>query len=288
MKKNKIISLLLLVFILASCSRAKDTLNSEDKYVISNLNSEKSQADIKDTLEDAGISKEKVDRFINQVNFFNQNVSRDLLIKDDYERRNEIREYDQYAMQDQLFAKYPEFAGINCRITSFGLISDKITVKETKNPNLSAIEIDNSSFINPPVETLNKDEIDGFNKFYSAIKSENKNDPKYQEQKIKDFWKENGIVFPESNKYSIISVYVFSNIDEDNNELFVGHTGILIKLKDSKLMLVEKLAFTSPYQAITFNSYQDLYEYLMKLYDFSNEQYPIKPLIFDNDRRIEI
>lgn len=287
MIKRKLIIIFSLVFILASCSKAKDTSNSEDKYVISNLNSEKSQADIKDILVKSGLSKEKVDRFISQVNFFNQNVSPDLLIKDDYERRNDIREYDQFAMQDQLFAKYPEFAGINCRITCFGLVSDKIVVKNTENPNLSAIEIDNSSFDNPPVETLNKDEIDKFNKFYSAIKSENKNDPKFQEQLIRDFWKENGIKFPQSDKYSIISVYVFSNLDKDDNELFVGHTGLIVKLDDFRLMLIEKLAFTSAYQAITFKSYQDLYEYLMDLYDFSNEEYPIKPLIFDNDRLLD-
>lgn len=287
MIKRKLIIIFSLVFILASCSKAKDTSNSEDKYVISNLNSEKSQADIKDILVISGLSKEKVDRFISQVNFFNQNVSPDLLIKDDYERRNDIREYDQFAMQDQLFAKYPEFAGINCRITCFGLVSDKIVVGNTENPNLSAIEIDNSSFDNPPVETLNKDEIDKFNKFYSAIKSENKNDPKFQEQLIRDFWKDNGIKFPQSDKYSIISVYVFSNLDEDDNELFVGHTGLIVKLDDFRLMLIEKLAFTSAYQAITFKSYQDLYEYLMDLYDFSNEEYPIKPLIFDNDRLLD-
>ena len=200
-----------------------------------------------------------------------------------YKKANEIPEYDIYTMQDDLFDNYPEFAGINCRITTFGLVSDMIKVENEDKINLSAVEIDNSSFKNPPVPTLKSDEINKFNKFYSAIKTSNTGDFKVHLEKIKDFWKENGISFPDSDKYSIISVYVFSSLDENDNELFVGHTGLLFPLKDGRIMLVEKLAFTSPYQAIIFKDRKDLYDYLMKLYDFSSESYPAKPLIFENN-----
>ena len=82
----------------------------------------------------------------------------------------------------------------------------------------------------------------------------------------------------------MISVFVFSNIDEDSNELFIGHTGLLFNMEDGRYMLVEKLAFTAPYQVVIFENKNDLYDYLMELYDFSNDEYPIKPIIFENDK----
>jgi membrane associated protein len=281
--KKKILILLLAILSLSACKNKNIPQNGEYKYIFNNLVTDKSKDDVKNKMKSSGISQKNIDRFFKQVDFFNANVDNSLLIEKDYKKANEIPEYDIYTMQDDLFDNYPEFAGINCRITTFGLVSDMIKVENEDKINLSAVEIDNSSFKNPPVPTLKSDEINKFNKFYSAIKTSNTGDFKVHLEKIKDFWKENGISFPDSDKYSIISVYVFSSLDENDNELFVGHTGLLFPLKDGRIMLVEKLAFTSPYQAIIFKDRKDLYDYLMKLYDFSSESYPAKPLIFENN-----
>lgn len=281
--KKKILILLLAILSLSACKNKNIPQNGEYKYIFNNLVTDKSKDDVKNKMKSSGISQKNIDRLFKQVDFFNANVDNSLLIEKDYKKANEIPEYDIYTMQDDLFDNYPEFAGINCRITTFGLVSDMIKVENEDKINLSAVEIDNSSFKNPPVPTLKSDEINKFNKFYSAIKTSNTGDFKVHLEKIKDFWKENGISFPDSDKYSIISVYVFSSLDENDNELFVGHTGLLFPLKDGRIMLVEKLAFTSPYQAIIFKDRKDLYDYLMKLYDFSSESYPAKPLIFENN-----
>jgi membrane associated protein len=281
--KKKILILLLAILSLSACKNKNIPQNGEYKYIFNNLVTDKSKDDVKNKMKSSGISQKNIDRFFKQVDFFNANVDNSLLIEKDYKKANEIPEYDIYTMQDDLFDNYPEFAGINCRITTFGLVSDMIKVENEDKINLSAVEIDNSSFKNPPVPTLKSDEINKFNKFYSAIKTNNTGDFKVHLEKIKDFWKENGISFPDSDKYSIISVYVFSSLDENDNELFVGHTGLLFPLNDGRIMLVEKLAFTSPYQAIIFKDRKDLYDYLMKLYDFSSESYPAKPLIFENN-----
>lgn len=285
--KKKILIVLVAILGLSACKDENIPQNNDYKLLYNNLITEKSQKDLKSIMKESDINQGKIDRFFEQVDFFNSNVDKNLLVDKDYEQANEIPDYDVYAMQDQLFEKYPEFAGINCRITTFGLVSDKIKVANEAKANLSAIEIDNSSFNNPPVPTLEENEISKFNKFYSAIKTSNTGDSKVHLEKIKDFWQENGISFPDNDKYSIISVYVFSSLDEDDNELFVGHTGLLFPLEDGRLMLAEKLAFTSPYQAVIFKDKQDLYDYLMKLYDFSSEAYPAKPLIFENSRLLE-
>ena len=58
-------------------------------------------------------------------------------------------------------------------------------------------------------------------------------------------------------------------------------------MEDDRYMLVEKLAFTAPYQVVIFENKNDLYYYLMELYDFSNDEYPIKPIIFEDDKVLE-
>lgn len=287
---RKIFAIILTLLSLSSCTNKDESSlpkNEGNKLVYTNLVTKKSKDDLKNIMLSTDLDKSNINRFFKQVDFFNKQVNKNLLVNKDYEKSDKIKDYDFYAIQDELYKKYPSFTGVNCRITSFGLVSDKIKVANTKNPNLSVVEIDNSSFKNSPIPNLNKNEIERFNKFYSAIPTDNKNDADFQVKKIKDFWKKNGIEFPHSQDYSIISVFVFSNIDQDTNELFIGHTGLLFNTKDGRYMLVEKLAFTAPYQTVIFDNKNDLYDYLIELYDFSNDQYPIKPLIFEDDKILE-
>lgn len=287
---RKIFAIILTLLSLSSCTNKDESSlpkNEGNKLVYTNLVTKKSKDDLKNIMLSTDLDKSNINRFFKQVDFFNKQVNKNLLVNKDYEKSDKIKDYDFYAIQDELYKRYPSFTGVNCRITNFGLVSDKIKVANTKNPNLSVVEIDNSSFKDSPIPTLNKNEIERFNKFYSAIPTDNKNDADFQIKKIKDFWKKNGIEFPHSKDYSIISVFIFSNIDQDTNELFIGHTGLLFNTKDGRYMLVEKLAFTAPYQAVIFNNKNDLYDYLIELYDFSNNQYPIKPLIFEDDKILE-
>ena len=290
-KMKTLVPIILALIVLASCKQGLEPkapiANEGKKMVINNILTEQSQADLRAIMDKKNLDKARVSRFFDQVDFFNKNVDHSLLIKDDYIRTNKSKSYDFYAIQDDIFSKSPSFTGINCRIATFGLVGDKISIENTDNPNMSVVEIDNTSFTNPPVPSLDKDEIKKFNKFYSAIPTENKDDKDFQTQKIKDFWKANGISFPNSDDYKVISVFVFSSIDENTNELFIGHTGLLIKLDDARILFVEKLAFTAPYQAIIFENTQNLYDYLMETYDDSNAQYPIKPLIFADDKLLK-
>lgn len=284
---KKILAVILSLICISACNKTTNKAienNDGKKMVYNNLQTKQSRNDLENIMSNTDLNKNNTERFFKQVNFFNKQVDKDLLVSKDYERADKIKDYDFYKIQEELYKKYPTFTGINCRITSFGLISDKINIKNTKNPNLSVVEIDNTSFKDNPVPTLEKEEIAKFNKFYSAIPTENKNDRDFQIEKIKDFWKDNGITINTGKNYNLISVFVFSNLDENNNELFIGHTGLLFNMEDGRYMLVEKLAFTAPYQVVIFENKNDLYNYLMELYDFSNDEYPIKPIIFEDDK----
>ncbi len=255
--------------------------------VINNLANQRSITDLKSIMTEAGLAQKNIDRFFEQVEFFNTNIPTSLLISEDYLKKDAIIDYQVYDMQDALFDKFSDFAGINCRITTFGLLSDKIKVADTSNPNLEITMIDNTSFDNAYVPTLSDEETNSFNKFYSPIPVTNENDPKKHIKAIEDFYKANGISFESSDKFSNISVFVPSNIEKDKNELFVGHTGVLFELNDGRIMLVEKLAFTSPYQVVVFNDRKQLAEYLNTIYDTSSKDYPIKPVIVENDKLLK-
>lgn len=79
----------------------------------------------------------------------------------------------------------------------------------------------------------------------------------------------------------MISVVLHDNLDGDY--LFIGHVGVLTKVKD-KYLFVEKLSFESPFQAIKFNSKEECYHYLSTTYKDYQDETTAVPFIMENDR----
>ena len=95
-----------------------------------------------------------------------------------------------------------------------------------------------------------------------------------------------GIILAKNEKASLISVMFHESIDENDNYLFVGHTGILFE-SDKKLYFLEKIAFQEPYQLTRFNNRSELNDYLMKKYDVSYDQPTVSPFIMENDQLLQ-
>lgn len=285
---KKIIKILTLLLLLSACSKGPVTFpeNNKHKMLISNLNTGKALDEVTETMETSGLSNDKVKRFKKAVKFFNKNIDNSLLLNESYKQTDEIIDYDVYAMQESMFEEYPEFPGINCRITTFGLVSDLLTIDDAKSSINDATIIDNQAFKNPPTPTLSEAEVKDFNEFYSIISLDKNASREDDQKKIAHLLSKFFTKFKEK-PYSIISVYVYSDIDPEVKEAFVGHTGLLLELDDSRIMLVEKLAFTAPYQAVIFENRDDLYDYLMQMYDTSTPAYPNKPLIFENEKPLK-
>lgn len=68
-------------------------------------------------------------------------------------------------------------------------------------------------------------------------------------------------------KATLISVVLHSSFSKTENELFVGHTGVLVPTKNHKYLFIEKLSFQLPYQVTRFESKKQLNDYLMGMYD---------------------
>ena len=87
----------------------------------------------------------------------------------------------------------------------------------------------------------------------------------------------------DKTKASLITVVFHSSFSKKENELFIGHAGVLVPLKNKKYIFIEKLSFQSPYQVIKFESKQQLNEYLMRMYDTEWGQDTAKPFIMENN-----
>ena len=55
-------------------------------------------------------------------------------------------------------------------------------------------------------------------------------------------------------------------------------------MKDKKLLFVEKLSFSLPYQVLKFDNRKQLQNYLMGMYDTSWGQEEAKPFIMENTK----
>lgn len=249
---------------------------------VSNLVGEESQNILDAYMKSAGISKERRDIFFEHVNQFNEAVDSSLLYDGFTEADPMNPKYDPYDYQDQWSEKYPDFNGYNCRITAFGLFGDRIVSDinaEIRDDTLfwdqESLEFDNSALIEENDETK-------FYQFFSQISTEGTKDISVHAKKVQEDWKKRGISFKESDKLSLITVWFHDVWEDDDNELTIGHAGVLLNCKD-RFLFIEKIAFQEPYQVLCFSSKDDLVKYLMDKYDISWGQETASPFVMEND-----
>lgn len=268
---------------------ADPSTNKEEPYkenlTYSNLTDSSSQEEVKKALEDTGIPSKNINSFFENVNNFNNTIEKKSLTKDGFITINSSEPtYDEIAIQDAWNAKNPMFIGLNCRITTFNLMKDIISIDNPNTKNSSNLFMDIDALENDPQNILDQTNRDYFESLYSFIPTENTKDISIHLKNVQKDWENKGINFLNKDKISLISVLFHSYEDE---YLFTGHTGILLPTDDEKLLFVEKLSFQTPYQAIKFNNRTELNNYLMSKYDVSYNQPMAKPFIMENNQLLE-
>lgn len=93
--------------------------------------------------------------------------------------------------------------------------------------------------------------------------------------------KKYGITFTGEN-YSVISL-VFKAYEEE--EAFVGHTGILVPYK-SGYLFIEKIAFSEPYKVTVVKDEKELIAVLSERPDYTVEENEPSPLVYKDDELI--
>lgn len=288
MKKTHNIALVILVLfvILTGCSNQPISKTEEYKksLTFSNLVDSTSQEEVRKAMESAGILTENIESFFQNVDSFNSMIEGKSLVENGFITIDSLEpEYDWVAMQEMWEAKSLEFLGYNCRITTYDLMKDLISIGKPDTKNADWLIFDENSIENNPKDLFTKAEHEEFQTLYSSIPAENTKDISVHLKNVQEDWKNKEIKFNNKDKSSIISVFFHDEL----GYLFIGHIGVLIPIEDGKLLFIEKLSFQAPYQAVKFDNRIELNDYLMNKYDISRNQPTAKPFIMEDDQLLE-
>ena len=280
MKVKALIILTSCLLLLTACNKINLKNNSrpqeKEEIQMSNMNSEKTLSYVKDSLKGM-IKNENAEKFIELVRDYNDSISTNLLSADfsnnlypDYDIGKIIKE------RDKINHKY---LNTNCRINTFLLLKDSISLKKN-------VDIDDSMLfmdidIIEKTKLFNKDETNKFRQLFKRVKTIKSNNPKKQAKIMSDFL--SNFNFPKSSK--MISVVIHDNLDGDY--LFIGHVEVLVSLEDGYLFL-EKISFEEPYQAIKFPDKKSCYTYLKEKFKDYKDPNVAAPFIMENNEYVNI
>lgn len=249
----------------------------------SNLVDAKSRKEVKKALLDAGLSEKNVNAWLSDVKDYNKTIKNTGLVKKGFKKLSTKNpQYDENKIMELWNKKYPDFIGYNCRITAFDLMKDKISVKKDAKVNAANLFMDKDALKNAPVKKFTKAQQKKFDTLYSTVNTAYTTEVSTHVKKQQKVWKLNEVRVSKKTKASLITVVLHSSFGKKENELFVGHAGVLVPTKDKKLLFIEKLSFSLPYQVIKFDNRKQLNHYLMGMYDTSWGQEEAKPFIMEN------
>ncbi|MBS6719678.1 MAG: DUF4300 family protein [Peptoniphilus harei] len=280
MKPKALIILTSCLLLLTACNminlKNSSTAQEKEETQMSNMNSEKTLSFVKDSLK--GIIKdENAEKFIELVRDYNDSISTNLLSADfsnnlhpDYDIGKIIKE------RDKINHKY---LNTNCRINTFLLLKDSISLKENVNIDDSILFMDTD--IIEKSKLFNADETKKFKQLFSRVKTIKSKDPKKQAKVMSKFL--SNFNFPKNTE--MISLVIHDNLDGDY--LFIGHVGVLVPIEKGYLFL-EKISFEEPYQAIKFPDKKSCYKYLKEKFKDYKDPNVAEPFIMENDEYVNI
>lgn len=266
-----------LIYLITGCK--DESAQPIEKIKVSNIYSEEDRTICRDKLIESGLDEKRVDKFMEMVKSYNEDVNGELPYKNGFVETETIK--TDYTKTVDEFYKTENKIGSNCRINTFELLLGNIEIKRVKSDNTSTLDFDKSSLENEFPELFTKDETTKFETYFAPVKAKISTDKKDQIAEIKKAVNSRGIKWNDKIDAKIISVWFHNDDEIDGNILFIGHTGVLVPF-DDKLMFIEKLSFNEPYQAVIVNNRTELSDYLMEKYDIEYNQKTTRPFIFEN------
>lgn len=229
----------------------------------SNLVDEVTREEVFAQLRQAGINQEELDDFARQVQRFNGNVPTSSLISEGFVPLSTTENMDELGIMQAAQEKAAPLT--NCRITTFTLGRELVSIGKTAGADDSQLFFDAESIDTPPA-MFTAGERDAFMALYGRVSTVAAKDSAQHAKDIASYFVDHQIVFA-SGKASMVSVFMHDNIDPENSAMFIGHVGLLVENEPGKLLFVEKLAFDQPYRASWFESREQLVTYLRSMYD---------------------
>ena len=275
-------ALLLPAFILGQTTETSAKTNAyRGEY--SNLVDTKTQQRVKKAMLAAGLSEKRIDAWLGDVQMYNRTIRNTDLVKKGFKKlTGKNPQYDENRMMELWNKKNPQFIGYNCRITAYDLMGDKISMKKDAKVDASNLFMDQDAIRNAPVKKYTGKQQKKFEALYSTVKTAYTTDVDQHAAKQKRAWQRKGIKVSDKTKASLITVVFHDSFGKNDNELFIGHAGVLLPGKNGKLLFVEKLSFSLPYQVLRFDNRKQLNRYLMSMYDTQWGQDSARPFIMEN------
>ncbi|MEJ8751446.1 DUF4300 family protein [Lagierella sp. ICN-221743] len=253
---------------------SSNDLSKENKILMSNMNGDKVLNEVCDVL-NKSLDKDSVENFKKSVSDYNKSVQGEGLLNEF--KNTKQPEYNISKLEELWSKEHGNFTGLNCRMNAFMLLKENIEVNKIDfDDNLLFMDIDSNKL----GKVFNDEEMDKFKSLFSRVKTEAVKDVNIHGEKMQKFLSQ----FKFNDNARFISLAVHDNLDGDY--LFIGHVGVLVKDKDGYL-LVEKLSFQEPYQAVKFQSKEDCYKYFYNKYENYRDDSTSKPFIMDNENFID-
>jgi len=245
----------------------------------SNLVDTETRDRVSNALKNAGLSEEKIKSFFEAVDEYNNAVGSENLAQSVMSIEAAFPTYDQDKLVDA-WLDNGGYVGRNCRITSYSLMGDFITVGDPTPGDTTMLFSDFASIESKKI--FDGEDKAKFDTLYSYIDVTNTHDTNVLSDEIVKSLDDKQISF-NNDKMHMISV--FMTMDDGMNPVqeFIGHTGILVQDGD-KYLFIEKLAFELPYQVEEFDNLQDVNDYLMGYYDNETDGITAKPIIFEDGK----
>ena len=245
----------------------------------SNLVDTETRDRVSNALKNAGLSEEKIKSFFEAVDEYNNAVGSENLAQSVMSIEAAFPTYDQDKLVDA-WLDNGGYVGRNCRITSYSLMGDFITVGNPTPGDTTMLFSDFDSIESKKI--FDGEDKAKFDTLYSYIDVTNTHDTNVLSDEIIKSLDDKQISF-NNDKMHMISV--FMTMDDGMNPVqeFIGHTGILVQDGD-KYLFIEKLAFELPYQVEEFDNLQDVNDYLMGYYDNETDGITAKPIIFEDGK----
>ena len=245
----------------------------------SNLADNETRDRVKNALAKAGLSEDKINKFFEAVDEYNNAVGSKNLVQEMTSIEAAFPTFDQDKLIDAWLNNNQGFVGRNCRITSYSLMGDFIKVGN-KTPGDTTMLVNDFAAIDAK-KIFEGEDKEKFDTIFSYIDVNNTHDTNELADEIVKSWNDKQISF-DNDKMHMISVFMTMDDGKNAVQEFIGHTGVLVNDGD-KYLFIEKLAFELPYQVDEFDNLQDVNDYLMGYYDNDAEGLTAKPIIFEDN-----
>ncbi|WP_025728247.1 DUF4300 family protein [Atopobacter phocae] len=280
---KKILTLIAACVVLTGCHTKENTDSAQPdvqstKIYYTNLNNKTTQQEAKDILSENKVPDQQIDTLIEWADDFNQRVKNDSLTNGLTPLHDLKVDYSNVSLEMKETDSGDLFPEVNCRLSSFLLSKHLIQTNHQAINDDTFLMFDIEAIDQFDMYHLSPEERANFITLFNWVPMNGTKKEEEQIQLIQQAWSDREIQMAPGNM-SLVNVYLHSPLEDIR---FVGHTGVLME-QGTQLIFIEKFGPLYPFQTTTFQSREELNDYLLNRDDLYGEKDELPPIIMEND-----